>query len=154
MAFKMKGSPMRRNFPSVFEQEEEIRGEESKVSRGAREVKPQEKKREEALRSRKNIESKTRTTAPGNGDGKKLSQAEIEKIKQSDTYKTFDKAGVEPKYTSSEHEANKASNAAIDQQIRDYKKAYTDKHGGFGGSDAEWKTYQEGLKKLQSGYKN
>ena len=65
------------------------------------------------------------------------------------------KPTVEKKYTSKEHEANKAGNAAIDQQMLDYKKAYSDKHGSSsGGTDDEWNAYQAGLKDLQSGYKN
>jgi len=85
----------------------------------------------------------------------KMSDAEIAAIKESDAYKTFDQAGNEEKFTSQEHEANKASNATIDQQMLDYKKAYSDKHGSSsGGTDAEWKAYQEGLNKLRSGYVN
>ena len=65
------------------------------------------------------------------------------------------KPTVEKKYTSKEHEANKAGNAAIDQQMLDYKKAYSDKHGSSsGGTDDEWNAYQAGLNKIREGYKN
>lgn len=58
-------------------------------------------------------------------------------------------------YTKEEHEANKANNAKIDQEMLDYKKAYSDKHGSSsGGSDEEWAEYQEGLKNMRKKYRD
>ena len=65
------------------------------------------------------------------------------------------KPSVEKKYTSKEHESNKAGNTAIDNEMLTYKKAYSDKHGSSsGGSDKEFSDYQAGLKKMREGYKN
>ena len=62
---------------------------------------------------------------------------------------------VEKKYTSKEHESNKAGNTAIDNEMLTYKKAYSDKHGSSsGGSDKEFSDYQAGLNKMREGYQN
>jgi len=45
-------------------------------------------------------------------------------------------------------------NEAVNKELLAYKKAYSDKHGSSsGGSDEEWNAYQEGLKNIQSKYK-
>ena len=62
---------------------------------------------------------------------------------------------AEPTYTKEEHLANETNNATIDQQMLDYKKAYSDKHGSSsGGTDDEWNAYQQGLDDLKSQYTN
>jgi len=178
MAFKMKGSSFYgKNGKSPLKQEtmrREARAlpREEIVERDTLTRRPERPKRvnevakefpqmttlDESPRSRtrmKGSKTKPRLNAEGRPLGPRLSKEQIAKITSSEAYKDFDKSGSEEKFTSKEHESNKAGNAAIDQQILDYRKAYYDKHGSSsGGSETEWKAKEEGLKKLRTGYIN
>ena len=162
--FQMKGTPFQRNFGISPVKQDKRTGimpevKSKKVKSNMPEVKSKE------------VKSNMPTINPGINqrleERKKKRAEELKKPKRAHGYtktkvekqlkRSRKKATTseEKKYTYKEHEANIASNKAIDEQMLKYKKAYFNKHGSSsGGSDKEWADYQAGLKNLRSGYIN